>query len=215
MKFTSIRLEGLNDIDLYLSNADPSDPYILKSAEGLGPPEIDISIAATRHMDGYYKGRNAQYREIVLTIGLNPNYRDNITVSDLRSRLYGLLSAGSSDSIDVVIIDDDKRLMRTTGYIKKMEIVPFSANPEVQLTIPCVTACFQAQNDVYVDISSDLGWQDVDNIGTAETGIVFQATALEPAPVFELTDDRQNFMFVYYPFVTNDTIIVDTRPGSR
>lgn len=215
MKFTSIRLEGVSDIELHLANASISDPYILKSAEGLGPPEVNVFIAQTRNMDGYYKGRQAQYREIVLTIGLNPNYKDNIMVSDLRAELYGLLSAGSSDAMRLVIVNEDTNLMCATGYIKKMEIVPFSVSPEVQLTIASNQSCFQGLSEVYVDMKSGSGVQDVVNQGTAETGFVFQVTFTQNSDHFLLTDARNNIMLIWYPFQVDDILMVDTRPGSR
>lgn len=216
MKFTSIRLEGLQHIDLPITNAKVSDPYILKEAEGLGPPEVNIFITQTRHMDGYYKGREAQYREIVLTIGLNPNYKDNIMISDLRSELYGLISSGLSDSIDIVIVNNSTDLMRTTGYVKKMEVVPFRADPEVQITISCISSCFRDQKNMYVDIDSENGFQDITNKGTAETGIVFTVQANAAfSPGFMITDDRQNSMWINEKFEQNDILTIDTRPGSR
>lgn len=216
MKFTSIRLEGLNAIDIPIINATASDLYILKTAEGLGPPEIDVAIAASRNVDGYYKGRNTQYREIVLTIGLNHNYKENVMISDLRTNLYGLLSAGSSDSTDVVIVNEGTNVMRTTGYIKKMEIVPFSVTPEVQITIACLKSYFVDQNDVYVDVNSTSGFLEITNKGTAETGLIFEVKANTTySPGFIITDNRQNTMWIKYTFQVNDVLKVDTRPGSR
>jgi hypothetical protein len=216
MKFTSIRLSNtINRIDLPIVNARSSDPYILKSADGLGPPEINIFIAASRNMDGYYKGRETQYREIVLNVGLNPNHKANIMVSDLRSELYGLLSAGESDSLDLTIIYDGTELMYTNGYIKKFEIVPFSSDPEVQIIIASNKSCFQGFSDVYVDMRSEEGWQDIVNEGTAETGIVFQVTFTESHPFFILTDARGNSMILNYRFDVDDTLTINTCPGSR
>jgi hypothetical protein len=214
MKFTSIRLKGLNTIDLPVSNISAKDPYLLKSAEGLGPPEVNVFISQTVNMDGYYKGRQAQYREIVLNISLNQDYQSDITISDLRAALYGLLSPLSNDSMDIIIIDDTVELMRTQGYIKKLEIMPFAAEPEVQLTISCLKAYFESPNTVFVETVPGT-YQEVLNLGTAETGLILAFEFDTECTEFVIFDSRGNTMTINHDFFPNDILVIDTNPGNR
>lgn len=214
MKFTSIRLKGLYTIDLPISNIRATDPYLLKSAEGLGPPEVNIFISTTTNMDGYYKGRQAQYREIVLNIGLNPNYQNDITISDLRTELYGLLSPLASDSFDIFILNNDVELMQVQGYIKKFEIMPFTAEPEVQLTISCLKASFESPNTIFIETISDT-YQEVLNLGTAEAGLILEIEFQSECTNFTISDSRGNTMVINHDFFELDILNIDTRPGNR
>src|SRR4051794_8917947 len=105
MKFTKLRMTGLNVLDLPVVEALLTDKYLLKSVDGLGPPEVDVSIAPTLNGPGVYKGRRPQSRQIVALIGLNPDYNDGETASDLRSALYGMLTPGAKDYISVEIMN--------------------------------------------------------------------------------------------------------------
>jgi hypothetical protein len=215
MKLTSIELRGLSTIGLYLVNAWVTDPYVLKAAEGLGPPEVNVYISQVMNLDGYFKGRQTQYREIVLTIGLNQNYKDNISASDLRTELYGLLTAGANDAVDVAFYNENyDEVMSTSGYIKKMEIVPFSESPEVQVTISCLKSYFEGPNKIYVETGLT-GSQPVENQGTAETGFELKVLFVQEDINFVITDSRGNTMAIHYDFLVDDLLYIDTRPGSR
>lgn len=214
MKFTKIRLQGLNTIDLPITNVSSSDPYILKSIDGLGPPPVNLFIDQTLDLDGYYKGRQIRYREPVLQIGLNSNYVTGVMVSDLRSELYGLLSPGSSEAIRLSIFNNDTEIMYTTGYIKTMDIVPFSATPEVQVTMSCLKPFMEAPIGIHVETLPGES-VEVTNEGTAETGLYFEVLFTASVTDFVITDSRGNIMEINYAFDVDDVLTVDTRSGSR
>lgn len=214
MKFTKLRLKGLSTVDLPIKNTTTNDSFVLKAADGLGPPEIDVFVAKTRDLGGYYKGRQTQYREPVLRVGLNPNYKTNVMVHDLRSILYGLLTPNISDQIELVVVNETDELMYTECYIKKMEIVPFNVIPEVQITMSCLETYFKALNPVYVEVPIGTSFQ-VTNQGTAETGLYFSITITNDLAWLTLTDSRGNAIKINFRFKANDILQVDTRPGSR
>ncbi len=215
MKFTGIRLYGLSTVDLPLVNLATSNPYILKAAEGLGPPEVNVSIGQLMNMDGFYKGRHTQYRESVLTIGLNSNFKTNILASDLRSELYGLLSGQVDDEIQLVILKENEEVMKTSGYVKKMEVVPFTASPEVQITIACTQSYFEALDFIWVDLVPNRLWQTISNTGTVETGLVVEFLFTEDCTQFVVKDGRFKTMTLNDEFVAGDILTMNTQPGSR
>jgi Phage tail protein len=214
MYFTKIRLTGLSTIDLPLVDARPSDVYIPKSVDGLGPPEIDVSIRNTLNAGGHYQGRRTQTRELVFLIGLNPDYAVNQTPSDLRKGVYGLLMAGFEDPIKVEIMLEETPLAYITGYIKKLEIAPFSKTPEVQLTIACLQQYWITETLLYIDPGSK-ATPMIDNIGTAPAGFVMEVIFTAAQSSFILTDARNTKMQIDRAFVVGEKLIIDTRPGTR
>ena len=216
MYFTKIRLSGHTSIDLPIVGALPSDKYLLKEASGLGPPEIDVVISETINSSGIYQGARPQRREIVMNIGLNPDFTMGQTVGDLRTVLYGLLTSGSSNwKIVVDIMDGDTVVMYTTGYVKNLEIVPFSKEPLAQLVISCVDQFFIGVNDVYVE--PDLLEPHIENIGTAPTGFRLEVLVDGHFLTWGLTDALGNEMRVLHNTgeADIDKVIIDTRPGLR
>lgn len=214
MRFTKIRLAGLTSIDLPISGAMPSDRYILKEVDGLGPPEVDVSIADTLNAGGVYQGRRPQNREIVLKIGLNPDYSSGQTASDMRTYFYGMLTPGSTDEVGVFVLNDANVVACTTGYVKKLEISPFSKDPEVQITIACVWPYLQAPMVLYVDPSGK-STPEIENSGTAPSGFHMEVIFTQPASSWVLTDATGKKMEFVYDFLVDDKLSFDTRPGYR
>lgn len=214
MFFTKIRLIGLSTIDFPISGTTTADPYILKSADGLGPPDIDVFIANTRSAGGVYQGKRTQSREIVLSIGLNADYSIGQTVSDLRNTLYGLLTPSFEDIITIQLMDEDEVLFQTTGSVKKLEISPFAKDPSVQVTIPCVQPYFDGPSVIHV-IPASKAAPVITNLGTAPTG--FRMGVLFTAPVtnWTLSDSSGGKMEITYSFLSGDLLVINTNPGSR
>lgn len=214
MYFTKIRLNGLTVVDLPIVDALPSDLYILKSADGLGPPEIDVSIANTLNAGGVYQGRRPQSREIVLQVGLNPNYAAGQTASDLRTSLYGMLTPGYVDNITIEIMNGSTVLVKTTGYVKKLEVVPFTKDPEVQIVIPCLQQYLQAAANLFIAPASKSA-PVINNVGTAPAGFHLEVIFTAGLSSWTLSDASGKKMQVTYAFLTNDKLEIDTRPGFR
>lgn len=214
MKFTKLRINGLTAVDLPIVGATPSDVYILKDVDGLGPPEVDVSIADTLNAGGFYQGRRPQSREIVARVGLNPDFSAGQTASDLRASLYGMLTPGASDNLTVQIMDGVTVLVQTLGYVKKMEINPFSKDPEVQVTIACLSWYLEVPNLLFV-APADKAAPAIDNVGTAPSGIHLEVVFTSNLSSWTLTNAAGKKMLVTYAFLTGDKLTIDTRPGSR
>lgn len=214
MYFTKVQLIGLSTVDLPIVGSQPTDPYILTNADGLGPPEVDVSIKNTLNAGGFYQGRRPQSREVVLRVGLNPDFGVGQTASDLRETLYGMLTPGYLDYITLNVMNEDTVLAFTTGYVKKLEIVPFSADPEVQITIACVEQYLQAPNLLYVEPPLK-STPVIDNVGTAPAGFQMTIEFTANLVTWSLTHVSGAKMAFVYNFLIGDILKIDTRPGSR
>lgn len=214
MKLTKLRLNGLTVVDLPIINALPSDPYILKNVDGLGPPVVDVSIAQTLNAGGKYQGRRPQSREIVSLIGLNPAHSAGQSASDLRSSLYGMLSPGEDDHITVQVMDDETVVVETQGYVGNLEINPFSKDPEVQLTVPCLQQYLLAPELLFV-VPASKSAPVIQNVGNAPSGIHMEIIFTANVTNWTLSRPSGKKMQINYAFLTGDKLTIDTRPGSR
>lgn len=214
MRLSKIRLIGLAVVDLPIIGATPQDVYILKDVDGLGPPEIDVSIADTLNAGGVYQGRRAQNKQIVAKVGLNPDYTAGQVPADLRESLYGMLSPSADDAIVVQIIDDEDVVAGTTGYVSKIEINPFSDKPEVQMTIDCTKPTFAADTLLFVE-PSDTVSPVIVNEGSAPTGLHMELQFTADVTGWTLTHISGRKMEINYAFLTGDLLEIDTRPGQR
>ena len=215
MKFTKIRLTGLTAIDLPIVGALPSDRYILKGVDGLGPTEVDVSMSDTINAGGVYLGRRPHNREPVIRIGLNPDHSAGQSASDLRSSLYGMLTPGSDDVVLLEIIDGSTVVASTVGYVKKLEIAPFSQTPEVQVTLACTQPYLQAPNILFVAPGGSKAAPEIVNTGNAPSGFHMEVIFSAPVSSWILTDVKARKMEFVHDFLAGDKLAFDTRPGLR
>lgn len=221
MKFTKIRIVNNGNIDFPIIGALPSDTYLLKAIDGLGPPKVDVAIAMTSDQGGVYQGRRPQNREIVMRVGLNPDYGINQNASDLRETLYALLSPASpSESVTVQIMNGSTVMVQTFGFPSTIDIVPMTKDPEVQIVIPCDRAYLAPTVPTILTGSTFPTLKTaftLDNPGSAPTGFQAEVTFTANLSSWQLhthpTTTRK--MLFEYPFLSGDRLQFDTRPGSR
>lgn len=214
-------MQGYTNIDMGVLGVSPSDRYILKSADGLGPTEADVRMSRTRDNVGVFLGRRPQLREIVMRIGLNPEYHNGQTASDLRDEITEIIAPGE-DYLDEVssirIYKETSQLWGwAEGYFRRVEIVPFAQEPEVQLTMTCTSPYFEGW-PVDMNLASvDRFTPNFHNPGSAPTGIRIELTfnAVQQNG-WSITRERTGGMLDFAnPFDVNDKLIIDTNPGKR
>lgn len=219
MIFNRILLDGLSDVNLPIVGATPLDPFILKSVDGLGPPDVDVVIANTLHQGGVYQGRRPLSREIVARVGLNPDYSVGERPSDLRTTLYGLLTPGEDDYVMVNLVNDAESVSYTTkAWVKRIEPAIFAKDPEVQIVLPCLQPYLTGIARDQVTVPG--GWTKTNftiiNVATAPAGFQFQVTLTANASSFGITNTNgSRKMVIEYPFLNGDVIKFDTVAGQR
>lgn len=215
----SIELVGRDTVILPIVGATSREEFLLKEASGLGPPDVDVHMGTTLYAGDIYHGRRPQAREIVLRVGLNPDY-SNTAVSDLRARLYQLLSTKQALKIWVRFVYDETDLNLDPndyayvidGYFKRVEIVPFSKDPEVQITITCPQALFSHP------VELTFGTLDVFNPGTAPTPFYITMTLNEytnDVVIYTIPFEEDNYISQGYSLYPYDILELNTDPGSR
>lgn len=218
MRWDKIRLIGLQTVDLPVKGVKITDSYIFKGADGIGPTEVDVIISRSLGQAGTYQGRRPQAREIVIRVGLGPNWSGGQTAADLREVLYGLLTPGYEDYMLVQFMLDETVLTSNKSWVKRCEIVPFAKDPEVQLTIACLDANLLAPvTDGPVLASLNKTIPIIQNTGSASSGFSMDLTfTAAQAAGWTLWDkELVKKMYFNYPFASGDQLIFDTRPGKR
>lgn len=223
MKMDMLRFIGAESVDFPILGADPSGPFVLKGAEGLGPPEINVRLAKTVLEKALYQGKSAALRQITVVVGLQPNWDEGQTAEELRTVLYSLLTPRYGNMVRAEVVSEGVVKAYAQGHISKLEPVLFSKDPAVQIVLDCDYAYLLAPNTVVQQpVQSTVGGIrafDIENDGTAPAG--FKADFVLMANVGNsliLSDEDprgQKVQIDGINWLAGDRFVVDTRPGSR
>lgn len=222
MKVNKIRLAAGRNVDLPIVGADPSGPFVLKGADGLGPAEKDIRLAESILEGATFQGMRTHNRQVVLRVGLQPNWDTGQTAAELRDMLYSLLAPRFGRPLRHELFWFDTLQAYAEGYISKMEPAIFTSDPEVNVTIDCTHPYFKApvdqiQQPVRTLVEGKSSFI-VENDGTARTGfwlgITLQSPQTEPLSVSDEAADGEKFE-VGGTWAAGDTLVLNTRAGER
>lgn len=222
MKMDMLRFVGATNVDCPLVGAEASGPFVLKSAEGLGPPEVIVKLAQTVLEQAVYQGKRPALRQIVALISLQPDWDNGGTAEELRSRLYSMLTPRYGQMVRVEVFHQGVMQGYAQGQISKMEVALFTKDPAVQVTMDCDYAYLLGPNTIVqqpqrVSLVGETAI-DIENDGSAPAGFLMGAILDGFANPLILTDDDprgQKIQIDGIAWAPGDRLVVDTRPGSR
>lgn len=121
-------------LSMEIGNAS-SAPIQIRNVEGLGPVKASVNTSQFGSSDGEgYHGSLIGKRNIVLTLGLNPDWVEQ-TVTSLRQLLYGYFM--TKQAIKLRFFDDTYPTCEILGYVESNEPNHFGKDPEVQISVIC------------------------------------------------------------------------------
>jgi len=226
MKMNLLRFVGAQTVDLPLMGADPSGPFVLKSVEGLGPPEVNVRMAQTVLEGGLYQGKRPALRQIIALIGLQPNWDVGQTPEELRTQLYSLLTPKYGKMVQAQIMYNGVVQGFAQGQVSKIEAALFSKDPAVQITLECDYPYFLApttvtQSPVQRTVSGIRAF-DIENDGTAPSGFIMGLILRAPVTdsngaliVSDIDPAGQKIQVDGITWAPGDKLKIDTRAGSR
>lgn len=172
--------ENLDTLQFLLQGFNPaSSPFEVRNVDGIGPEKADITSAplATRR-GAFFQGRSTGIRNIVLTIGLNPNWADQ-TMASLRHQLYKYFMP--EKWIKLNFYSDDIENVGIEGIVESCDPNIFAEDPEMQISIICHQPDFVEDEATTVQgiVPNSLidGMPEeytIDYVGTAPTGFELQ-----------------------------------------
>ena len=147
------------------------DPVQIRDIDGLGPVKSDI--ASTPFATGrgeLYQGSTVGKRNIVLTLGLNPDWEGGQTMASLRHFLYRYLMPEAWTKLR--FFTQELPPVDIEGYVESFEPNIFSQDPEVQVSILCHKPDFiEADATIYNGVVDDGTLElEFDYTGTISTG---------------------------------------------
>jgi hypothetical protein len=171
-----------------------TDPIQIKNIDGLGPVASQINTSPYGSIDGeFYSGASTGKRNIVLTIGFNPDWSTQ-TVEGLRQMIYAYFMPKTQvklrfTSTHMAQVDID-------GYVETCEPNIFSKDPEMQVSIICPKPAFYGSS-ITVFAGETLALPDgdpteIEYLGTLPTGFVLSVTPTDAAPT--MTDGEVRFI---------------------
>jgi hypothetical protein len=131
------------------------DPVQIRDIDGIGPVKADITTEPFATGDGELMNGDPTVgkRNIVLKLGLNPNWVDQ-TMASLRRQLYRYLLPKSWTKLR--FHSDDMAVVDIEGWVETFDPNMFSEDPEIQCSIICPKPDFiEPDATIYYGIVDD------------------------------------------------------------
>lgn len=112
------------------------DPVFIRDIDGLGPVKADIATTPFASGRGeLYQGSTTPSRNIVMTLGFNPDWEGSQTMASLRQILYRYLMP--QNWCKLRFFSQELPDVDIEGYIESLNPNIFSQDPELQCSIIC------------------------------------------------------------------------------
>ena len=161
--------------------SEDTDLLQIRNITGLGPVKANINTEPFGSIDGEsLTGTSVPARNIVITIGLNPDW--NIWSVEALRRLVNLYFMPKK-AVRLVFFSDDIAPVEITGWVESNEPNIFSKDNEIDVSIICPDPYFSALDPTIVTgITSDGSDPlEIDYQGSIETGINVKVTYVDGA----------------------------------
>lgn len=201
---------------LPLEAVDPNDTVVIKSITGLDPADVTIFKGDFSRDGGYYQGRRSSGRNPVMNLKLNPDWANNIMVSDIREEMYGILYEPSEDSdgLRMVLKDHAKPDRYLIGYTERSPADLFAKETDMQASLLCTDPFLKS---VSTTAGADVaGWSQtvIPYDGSAKNGALFEFEVKTATAVMNLEVGLQK-MTLNGNFLVGQTISINTEAGTR
>lgn len=216
-------------LELPLEDQFPNLFYV-QNIDGLDPVDATLISSKFARLDGeQYAGGQRVIRNIIFTLGLNPDY-GHMDAKTLRDQLYRYFMPKSPIRLRFHMFDqftDDVLVQEldldATGVIESFVAPLFVSNPTATITVVGYDPDFidQAQKESFGLITTDSDHMalSLDYAGSVPTGAIFELEFENDTTVIQLelvnVDGSTELMQFNYDFLTGDILTFNTTPGSK
>lgn len=188
-------------------------------ADDLVPKFYGFGLSSGKKMYEY----TMEPRDIVMRVILNPMFRINEGVGELRDELYRLVSPDRVGELNVQFNSGGVISCAINGRVTKLEAAHFSKVPEVQITIHCDDPMFRSIAPIDIapaDLPSTNPVKLTDQPATAPHGFVFKVKFTAVTSTFVIQDDptTPDWRFEVTPatsFQIDDELHVSSEYGNK
>lgn len=198
MNITDIELYssiGVNAINFSLARAKSDDKYFIKNIAGLDAEELIPKFYAFGLVNKpKFYDFGMKPRLIVMNFLLNPKFKIDETISDLRDAIYRIISASRTGKVILNMNSSGTTLATTAGFITKFEATYFTDKPELQISIQCDDPLFRGINSIVYDDELDQTNPIVimDGLSTAPHGFALTVTFVGGSTTFTIQEQAVN-----------------------
>ena len=215
---TQVILQTADPMTFNIDAVDPDEIVVLKSISGLSPADVTLFTGDFAKNGGYYQGRRIAKRNPVFNLKLNPDYVNDVEVSDIREMLYRqfLEPQADSDGVQVLLKDDRKPDRYFIGYTESFPADIFTDRPTAQISTICVDPMLKSALETTE--TNPAGWVSVPVAydGSADTGL--EATMKVAVAGTQMTLENNGAVMKLVkgtPFAVDDIIYINTKQGER
>lgn len=212
----TVIVQSANPLTLHVTDVDPSEMFIVKNISGLTSAKVGLFTGDYATEGSYYQGRRAEKLTPVITLKMNPDYPNNIEVSDLRETLYRVFyePQPGTDGVKILLQDDRKPDRYFVGYTEDINTDQFSQDRTVQISMVCMDAYLFS--DAATAGADAVGWGSlpVAYDGSAKTGILatFKVNTATSVMTFDINGNK---MILNRAFTVGQIITINTIKGQR
>lgn len=165
------------DLPLSMGVDDDEDLIQIREIQGLGPVKANVNTSSFGSLDGeFYTGSNVGKRNIVITVGFNPNWGEH-TVASLREVLYGYFMP--KQPVVMRFFRDEGPAVEINGITEGCEPNIFAQDPEMQISVICPLPDFVAIAPSVVEGVAEVApvSSDFTVVGNVEASALLELTA--------------------------------------
>lgn len=223
MKVTSVELHPEGSPSVFvLSFRDPrsQNPYQVKAIMGLDADEIIPKYYGQGGSGQSYYELTLNKRDVVVRVVLNPDFPQMESYSDLRDRLWRIVSSSRTGKVVILFKDGNNVVAHLVCMVGKVETTLFTDEPEVQMTFPCDDPMLKSLERYNVGLAGLHPSNTVitDNKSTAAHGLKFRMTFTAPVSNIVIKDNSNDWQFKASPyggFQTGDVLHYSSEPGDK
>ena len=144
---SQIVVEGENPLTIPVAGATPKSSLLIRKITGLNPADLDLFLGEYARDGGVYQGRRTGFRNIVMTLDLNPNPALGESVSSLRETLYKAFMNPTTfaDYVKINFHRSESDVRYIVGYVEKFETELFDVETSAQISMICPDPYFRAE----------------------------------------------------------------------
>jgi len=222
--FTPDVIPSVAFVDLSFKDPKGSNPYNVIDVTGLDADDIAASMYREFGLAKIYSLALPK-REVAIQIGLNPNFANNQSYSDLRDNLYKIITSRTGQ-VQLHFKNGTTTTAGLFGVVSKFDSTHFERTQMVTIIIQCTEPLLKQLTRETVSVSGPPGTGTypsqtiiTDNKSTAPHGFKMQLHFAAAVPSLSLQDFNYNFYyFTAIPvggFLTNDVLVFSSEVGDK
>ena len=214
MKLTQVSIQNGIGETLHLPLHSYVNGFLVKDITGLDPVGASLVSTTVARLDGaQFQASRRETRNIVLTLGLEPDYTVHEDVGSLRRTLYNY--AMPEAEVRLIFDLNGVPFASTLARVESLETSLFSASPEVQISFIAYDPDFIGVVQLKTDTPLSTGTTIVYN-GTVATGLHFIYVVDNLTdPWIEIVGASGIPRRLQLKGTFSKSIEVDTRPGHK